>query len=295
MTTRLLKTCGIDVNAISVAYCTDEERYNTPDSHYVQIPEQLFRNFMQRDEPDKPLFIGICNSSLPKLCLYFGRVEPTLRTENSSADMCLLPEWVINKLQLDPMGDKVDIEIMREDFHIKKLGYIKLRGNISSYSKWENIKELLEIKLGNCNCVNVGDDFYINNVIFTIVELKDHDNNIIECGSTFQTETNLDFELPDDLRELERIRREEQFKHEQEMLKQATKQTSRKPDVVKHSGVTFGSRVATLTEDVKEEKEHEYFTGTGNKLSSDTVSRMPTREERVAMIMKKMKEEKENH
>jgi hypothetical protein len=291
MTTKLYKKCGINIVAVSVGFCSDEQRYNTPDSHYIQIPEQLFNNFMHRADIEKPLFVGVCNSQNPHMCLYFGKVEPTIRTENSSSDMCLLPEWAMNRLQLDSYGDRVDIEIMNEEYHIKKLGYIKMRANISSYTKWENIKDIIEIKLGDCNCVNNGDEFYINDVIFTIVELKDHSGNIIECGSTFRTETNLDFEIPDDLRELERKRSEEEFKRAEEKIKLASLPKAPQKDH-KHSGVSFGSRVVTLKDTHEEIKESQYFTGQGNKLSTDTTNRIPTREERVAMILKRLKEEK---
>lgn len=291
MDTKFLKKCGINIRAASVGFCSDELRYNLPDSHHIQIPEQLFNNFMDRSDLDKPLFIGICNSQKTNLCLYFGRVEPTLRTENSSGDMCLLPDWVMNKLELDLFGDFVDIEIMREGYHIKKLGYIKIRCNVSSYSKWDNIKELLEIKIGSYNCVNTGDEFHIDDVIFTIVQLKDHEGNIIECGSTYQTETNLDFEIPDDLRELEYAHRKEMLDEEEKRIQYIKEKKNISVDTKESRHIKFGAHISTLNDDTKEETKHEYFTGKGLKLSDNSSNRILTREERAELIMKRIQEE----
>ena len=43
------------------------------------------------------------------------------------------------------------------------------QANISSYVKWDDIKEILEEKISNYNCINLGDIFYINDVIYSLL------------------------------------------------------------------------------------------------------------------------------
>ena len=308
---------GIDIRAICVEFCTDEERYNVKDSHFIQIPQEMYQKFLQHKNVNEPLYIGISKSGSfsPDLeSLYFGRVEPSIRSANSSIKMCLLPGWIMDKLNIDRFDGLVDIVLIREELHIKKLGYIKIKGNISSYVSWDNIRERLEDKLSQYNCINLGDILYIDDVIFTVTELKDLDDNIVRYGSTFNTTVNLDFEVPDDLREkeLKRIEDENKRKEESDRLKLERKEREdrekrekkeiNKGEKINRKEHKFGAKIfgfddlankESIEEKTDEgDKKEEHFKGQGNKLTSNTDFKPPTREERVKMIQERLLKEK---
>uniref|UniRef100_A0A6C0BD81 Uncharacterized protein n=1 Tax=viral metagenome TaxID=1070528 RepID=A0A6C0BD81_9ZZZZ len=295
---KIYDRCGINIRAISVEFCTDESRYNEPDSHFIQIPEKMFNKFLSKKDISKPLYIGIRNTKDESKCLYFGRVEPSIETSNSSSNMCLLPGWVMDRLIIDRYGDYVDIVLLSDGISIKTLDYIKIRGNVSSYVKWSNIKEKFEDKLSSYNCVNLNDVLYIDDIMFTIVELKDIYGNNLLYGSTFQGEVKLDFDLPDDLREKEKI---ELKKLEDERIRRTVENKQKngfdeKIELKKRSNIMTFSDLENLKDKKEENKNIEYFKGTGNKLTDENiVIKKITREERALLLeerFKKMKEEK---
>ena len=251
-----------NIKTICIEFCTDEKKYTSLDSHYIQIPQKIYHEYLNIKDKDKPLYIGIRNSNIIDKCLYFGRVEPSIKTFNSSEDMCLMPGWVMDKINIDRFDGIVDIVLIK-DTYIKKLGYIKIKGNKSSYAKWDDIKERLEDKLSQYNCINLGDILYIDDVIFTILELKDLNGNIINYGCTFDTTVNLDFEIPDDLKEKEIIKEKE---------------------ISKIREVQKGRNIMTFN-DLNNKEKKEYFTGEGNKLTSDKFT-PPSKEEKTKLLEK---------
>ena len=260
-----------NIKTISIEFCTDEKKYTVPDSHYIQIPQKIYQQYLNDKNKDDPLYIGIRNSNSIDKCLYFGRVEPSIKTDNSSEDMCLMPGWVMDKININKYGGLIDIVLIKD--HMKKLGYIKIKGNVSSYAKWDDIKERLEEKLSQYNCINVDDVLYVDNVIFTILELKDLKGNNVKFGSTFNTTVNLDFEVPDDIKEKEELLRAELLKKE-EMKKIPSKPRE----------VQSGRNLMTFN-DLNNQEKKEYFIGTGNKLTSEKII-YPSKEERAKLLEK---------
>lgn len=315
---------GTFINCISIDFCTEEPRYLQQDSHFIQIPVRLFNSMISLNNSIKePLYIGIQNSFTQKR-LYFGRVEPSIKSPNSTSDMCIMPNWVLEKLGLDLIGGKVDIVMMTPNVNIQKLGFIKIRGEKSDYVNWSDIKEKLEEKIGQFNCLNNGDHFIIDSIKFTVTELKDKNNNLCDYGCTFNTEVKLEFELPDDLiekekkekkekREKEKLERENQEKIEKrEKQEKIEKREKEKKKGNNSNGIErHGMRLMTFN-DVKNGddsenngenskcKEKDPFEGPGLKLGSTTSTHidfnclndpnLPEKEKRL--IQKRIREER---
>jgi len=287
-TTNFYKNCAINVKAISINYCTDEDRYLEMDSHFIQIPQKLYHSFLSLKNKNSPIYVSIRNPNYTDKLLYFGRVEPSIKTNNSTIDMCLLPEWVFERLNISSCDGIIDIVNVIENKDIQQLGYIKIRGNISTYVKWDNIKELIEEKISKFNCINLDDVFYINDVKFTVILLKDRNKKEITFGSTFNTEADLDFDVPDDI--AEKIEKEkieiENNKTEQKRLE--------KERINNRKTRKFGADIATMKGPITSDDEKvESFTGSSYKLSDYSTSNNGiTREERVKLIEKRLKENK---
>lgn len=284
-----IKTGYLDIKAICINYCTDEVKYLDPNSHFIHIPRIIYHSFLEikdkQGKGDKPLYVGIRHTVNKDKRLCFGRVEPSVNTPNSTHDDILLPEWAIKKLGLDGLSDVVDLVYIVQP---KTISYLKIRGNNSSYVKHPNIKLVLEEKLSNCNCLNLGETFTIEDVIFTITEIKDKDNKILEYGAIFDSEVNLDFDLPDDLVELEKKKVEErilQKSNEQNNIKYNTNKNVLKKDSLKYK---YGARIHGINEEEKEEtKSNEIFSGPGIKLENGPIKKL-TKEEILEMRMRKL-------
>lgn len=283
------RTFGINLHSICVDFCIDEQRFLEKDSHYVQISQNIYNNFLDvksdlYDNNEEPLYIGVKNSSNSnsESAIYFGRVEPSIDTNNSTSNMCLLPEWVMNKLEIDLYGGEIDIVMIKK---MKKIGFIKIKANISEYAKWDNIKELLEEKISQFNCINLGDEIHINNVIFRIVELQDSKGKIVNFGSIVNTTVNLDFDIPDDY--VEPIKPPEKKPHVKQKARAETVEN-------KTSHKNSGSKMKTFSDLINEENspddgEYKPFSEKGLLLDSKNKSHKKlTREEIASMYERKL-------
>lgn len=183
------------VKTICSNYCFYDERYTDEDSHVVCIPVSLFNTIIKKKNNSNPIFVKIVNPRDKTKFLHFGRVEPSINTENCRHDMCLLPYWVMQKLGIEDIVNIFSIDYSMV-YHAKS---IKIKADKSDYVKWDNVKELIEEKLSSFNCINVGDIIVIRDVNFTITEIKSDLDEQLTYTSTFDDEINLDFELPEDL------------------------------------------------------------------------------------------------
>lgn len=214
------KVFYLDVPVVPISFCTEELKYIDPDSHFIHIPREAYHNFLHlkasHGKSEMPLYVGIRNNSQRVKRLCFGRVEPSIITPNSDHNSMLLPEWALKLLDID-FGGKLDLIYVVQP---QSIAYIKVKGNKSSYTKYRDVKAVLESKLSQYNCLNMGEKFTINgehgeeigdyqvygalessedSVTFTVVELKDKKGTIIEYGAIFDVEVNIDFEIPEDV------------------------------------------------------------------------------------------------
>lgn len=276
-----IKTGYLDISCICVDYCTEEERYIDPESHFIHVPRDIYHNLIElksREGKDNlPLYVGIRNVDNKENKLYFGRVEPSVNSSNSNHTMALLPRWVFDKLEIRELIGKIDIVYVKNP---QKIDYIKVRGDKSSYVKFRDIKSMLESKLSSYNCLNLNEKFHIEDVTFIVTEIKDEDGDDIQFGSLFEREVKIDFELPDDLVAEEKERKELEKK---------------KSEIVhKESKIHFGSHVHTMNEEVTEHKTNYVpFQGDGMKLESKSdhkLSKEEMREMRLRALLSKKEE-----
>lgn len=279
-----IKTAYIDIECICVDFCTEEERYIDPESHFIHIPRDIYHNWIElksrQGKESLPLYVGIRNSVKTKEQLFFGRIEPSINSGNSNHTMALLPRWAFEKLGFTEIIGKIDMIYVGEP---KIIDYIKVRGDKSSYVKFRDIKSMLENKLSSYNCLNINEKFHIEDVIFTVTEIKDKQNKNIPYGSLFDREVKIDFELPDDLIAQEK-ERNEKLERDKIFKREEHKQN-----------IHFGSHVHTMNEEHNEEKPH-YVPFQGEGLKIETVSNHKltpdeVRELRIQTLMKKKDEE----
>lgn len=285
ITGKILKKGNIDVKAVCIEFCTNEERYLDPDSHFVHIPRDLYVDFLSKKAKSgfdsSPLYVGIRNSKNPSgKKFFFGRVEPSLTTANSHHTMVLLPRWVFEKLEMDLMDGTVDIVYTRIP---QPVALMKLKGSNSSYTKTD-IKTALENRLSGFNCLNKDEEFRVGETSFKVVELRNKENNVIEFGSIYNIDDcNLDFELCDDEIEKEKQRVEalkqadflrnkprELQKANSEIHETQSKNMANKFGQLNKKYSTFGARVHSLKGDNEEKKEEYSFKDVGHKIGGDT-------------------------
>lgn len=260
------KTGFMDIPCLCIDYCTEESKYVDPDSHFIHIPRDIYLNWLQlkteQHKETEPLYVAIRNSEERENRLYFGRVEPSVNSSNSNHTMCLLPKWAIDRLHLDDFVGKVDIVYVRQP---QRIDYMKVRGNKSSYVKFRDIKVMLESKLSSYNCLNLNEQFHLEDVVFTVTSIKNIEGDDISYGTIHNGEVKIDFELPDDLVEEERLRKEKEDKLRHE-------------NAIRGRQIHFGANVHGMTETEEKKSDYKPFQGEGLKMSS-TPSKNLSKEE----------------
>lgn len=299
ITGKTLKNGNIDVQAVCIEFCTEEERYLDPDSHFIFIPRDLYLNFLKKKSDSGlnhiPLYVGIRSSGNPNgKKFYFGRVEPSTTTANSHHTMVLLPRWVFEKLDMDIMEASVDIVYLPIP---QSVALMKLKGSNSVYATTD-IKTALEVKLSGYNCLNIDEEFKVGDTSFRVVELRNKENRLIEFGSIYNIdECNLDFEMCDEEVEKEKLRAEALKKADLERTKPRELQKARSDETgheVKTQKSTatrfgklgnkysaFGTKVHSLKGDENEEKkDDEYqFQDAGHKIGGPEPKKPLTRQQ----------------
>jgi len=166
-------------------------------SHTILIPNNIMDRFLYSNlEPDNPiLFIEIKDMNGNKNSLLFSN------TEVSESNACVLPYWAMSKLQLSQF-DMISLENVN---NIQKVGFIKIKANISNYVLWEDIKKILENELENYRCISIGDLISIADVEFYVTELHDINSILINHGSLYDTDPSIEFDVPIDLENKEQI------------------------------------------------------------------------------------------
>lgn len=276
---------AFDVQAISVDLCSTDYLHTNPDSRVVHIPGNMWNAFMDRKDKsglkDSPLYVGIRNSRKPKgKKFFFGFVVPTITSANSVDTMSLLPNWLFEYLETDPMETLVDIVYGGKPPGVTK---IILKGNKSSYVSTD-IRTAIENKLDLWNCINKDETFTVNDVIFTVVDIKNKEDKTIDFGSIFNMdEVKLEFNEPDDIKAA-REREEARVKSEHVVQKARSY----------GAHVSGFASTGEVEEKIGGEKAHTYVTFQGEGLKMGGKSRILTREEKAAMLEERLKNAKQN-
>jgi hypothetical protein len=281
---KVLKNGNIDVSVICIDFCTEEDKYLDPNSHFIHIPRDLYLDFIKKKSnsgnANSPLYVGIRNSKNPNIGqLYFGRVEPSTTTANSHYTMALAPKWVFDKLQIDLMDGTIDIVYVPNP---EPVSLIKLKGSNSLYAKTD-IKSTLEMKLSGYNCLNIGEEFKVDETDFRVIELRNKYNKVINFGSIYNIdECNLDFEMCDEEIEKEKIRNLQKIKTE---ISVPIKSTNKYSNITRKYS-SFGAKVHSLKEeDVKDKKDEYKFEDNGIKVGgSKMLSKKEIAEARIKAI-----------
>ena len=185
-----------EIDALCVALCTDETKYTDEDSHFIHVPKQIFIELTNRLNINSMCF-EITNPSDPLTKIFIKKIEPAM---GDFDNYIWLPNWICCKLGIQSIGDKINFVPIANPKEIKR---IKIQGNSSLYVK-SDIKKLLESKLEQFRCINLGETFNIrdkefDNVKFEVKELISKTDEKVRFG-IISNEVEIDFEMPEDLK-----------------------------------------------------------------------------------------------
>lgn len=189
-----------EVDALCVTLCTDEPKYIDDDSHYIHIPKNLFVELTNKLNINLMCF-EITNPSNPTKKIFVKKIVPST---DDFDKFIWLPNWICTKLNIQYVGDKINFVPIANPKEIKR---IQIQGSSSSYIKVD-IKNLLENKLEQFRCINLGEIFSINveeigDIKFEVKELLTKSNEKVRFG-IISNELEIDFEMPEDLKLLEK-------------------------------------------------------------------------------------------
>ena len=186
-----------EIDSLCVVLCTDEQKYTDEDSHFIHIPKQLFIELTNKTNINSMCF-EITNPVDPLTKIFIKKIEPA---SGDFENYIWLPNWICNKLKIKSTMDKIDFVPIANPKEIKR---IKIQGSSSSYTHSQiDIKKLLETKLEQFRCINLGTQFHIGDVIFEVKELISKSNEPVRFG-TISNEVEIDFETPIDMKFLEK-------------------------------------------------------------------------------------------
>jgi hypothetical protein len=193
-----------EIDALCVVLCTDEPKYTDEDSHYIHVPKQLFIELTNRININSMCF-EITNPKDPLTKIFIKKIEPAT---DDFENYIWLPNWICSKLNIKSIGDKINFVPIANPKEIKR---IKIKGSSSLYIKTD-IKKLLESKLEQFRCINLGEVFHINiteledlkidSIEFTVEELMSKSEEKVRFG-IISNEVEIDFEMPEDIKLLE--------------------------------------------------------------------------------------------
>jgi hypothetical protein len=165
-------------------YCTLLNPYT------ILISPSHFKKMIETYDDNPVIYIKVSTISGDN-CVLFGAVD-VLPDGIFGDEYIVLPDNYIEKLNIEPF-DSVYIEDIKD---VSKINYIKIKGHNSKYTQWDGINEILESVLTKMRAISTGDIIDVLGINFTIIEMKDHDNNVIIHGSLYETDVNIEFDVP---------------------------------------------------------------------------------------------------
>lgn len=286
-----------NVKAIPVSFCSEESRFVQVDSRVVHIPRKVWKEFIKRKSSHKmdsvPLYVGIRKSGVQGgKCFFFGHVEFTTNTSNSSDDMALLPDWLFDHLGSDPMDTNIDIVYVPMPQDVDK---IVLKGDNSSYVHTD-VRSEIENKIGKWNCINKDESFNVGGVKFTVLDLRTKTNDDLPTGRSVNfasiydlKDVKLEFEEPDDIKAA-REREEKRIKQEEEWKSRPVQKA--KVEISYHAdGKHFGAHVSGFNHEEQKnlKPDNHVFQGDGLKIGG-TQSLPKTKQEMLEARLKRLAE-----
>jgi hypothetical protein len=178
----------------------------------------------------------------------------------------------MSKFGLEPFVD-VNIENVN---NLQKIDYIQVRANQSDYVYWSSLKEQLEDNLSKIRAISIGDMINVHGIEFYVCKLKNELDQEILDGSLFNTDVKIDFDIPSDILEEDRLKK---IKEEEERIR------------------LDEERIRLDEERIREEEKskNKLFVGKGYSLSGDNLDlkqRILTREEMAEIVKKRINQNK---
>ena len=251
-------------------YNPDESDKNIGNT--IAIPDNIYYKMINELEDFNPLFVEITKSEEIGYnqsncrCLVFGNII------SIEQDVIVLPYWAMSKFGLEPFAD-VNIENVN---NLQKIDYIQVRANQSDYVYWSSLKEQLEDNLSKIRAISIGDMINVHGIEFYVCKIKNELEQEILDGSLFNTDVKIDFDIPSDILEEDRLKKireeEERIRLEEERI--------REEDRIKEE---------------EEKSKNKLFAGKGYSLGGsnlDQKQRILTREEIAEIVKKRINQNK---
>ena len=188
----------------------------------IAISDKIYYKMINELTEFNPLFVEITKTDENGFnqsncrCLLFGNII------SIEQDVIVLPYWAMAKYGLEPFQN---VTIENVD-NLQSIDYIQVRANNSDYVHWSSLKELLEETLIKCRAISLGDMINVHGIEFYVCQIKNENGSEILDGSLYNTDVKIDFDVPVDILEeerLQKIKEEEQeklrqIKYEEEMM-----------------------------------------------------------------------------
>ena len=240
----------------------------------IAISDKIYYKMINELTEFNPLFVEITKTDESRYdngynqsncrCLLFGNII------SIEQDVIVVPYWAIAKFGLEPFQN-VNIENVD---NLQSIDYIQVRANNSDYVHWTSLKEILEETLIKCRAISLGDMINVHGIEFYVCKIKNENGSEILDGSLYNTDVKIDFDVPIDILEEERLQKIKQEEEERlQQIKQEEEHISR---------IREENRLKMIEEEVKNKK----FVGTAYKLD-DGPSHI-TREQMAEIIKKRM-------
>jgi hypothetical protein len=252
-------------------YSPDEPEKNVGNT--IAISDKIYYKMINELTEFNPLFVEITktdengfNSGFNQSncrCLLFGNII------SIEQDVIVVPYWAIAKFGLEPFQN-VNIENVN---NLQNIDYIQVRANNSDYIHWSSLKEILEETLIKCRAISLGDMINVHGIEFYVCKIKNQSGSEILDGSLYNTDVKIDFDVPVDILEEERLQKIKDS--EEEKLRQL-KQEEEMMDRIREK-----NRLRMI-----EESKNKIFAGTAYKLD-DGPSHI-TREQMAEIIKKRL-------
>jgi len=193
-------------------YSPDESYKNV--GNIIAIPDNIYYKMINELTEFNPLFVEITKTDESGFnqsncrCLLFGNII------SIEQDVIVLPYWAMAKYGLEPFQN---VSIENVD-NLQNIDYIQVRANNSDYVHWSSLKEILEETLIKCRAISLGDMINVHGIEFYVCKIKNQSGSEILDGSLYNTDVKIDFDVPVDILEEERLQKNKE--EEQERLRQ---------------------------------------------------------------------------
>jgi len=248
-------------------YSPDEFDKNVGNT--IAIPDTIYYKMINELTEFNPLFVEITKSDESGFnqsncrCLLFGNII------SIEQDIIVLPYWAMAKYGLESFQN---VSIENVD-NLQSIDYIQVRANNSDYVHWSSLKEILEETLVKCRAISLGDMINVHGIEFYVCKIKNQSGSEVLDGSLYNTDVKIDFDVPVDILEEERLQKIKE--EEEERLRQL------KLEEEQLARINEANRLKMI-----EEEKNNKFVGTGYKLG-DGPSRI-TREQMAEIIKARM-------